>query len=62
MRRELYSKVADVMPGFSNMNVNEKFVYLMCNENQQILTWVGKFLYSAFELRSEVRLNNDKLP
>src|SRR6056300_1576225 len=55
MRRELYSKVADVMPGFSNMNVNEKFAYLMCNENQQILTWAGKFLYSAFELRSEVR-------
>jgi hypothetical protein len=57
MRGELYSKVVNVMPEFSTMDINRKFVFLTCNENQQILTWVGKFLYTAFERRSEVRLN-----
>jgi hypothetical protein len=61
LRRQLYSNIVGVMPAFSNMKANEKFVFLTCNENQQVLTWVGKFLYAAFEQRSEVRPNSDKL-
>jgi hypothetical protein len=53
MRRDLYTKVAYVMPEFSNMDNAGKFVFLTCNENPQILTWVGKFLYNAFEQRNK---------
>ena len=36
-----------------NMNDDEIFLFLKCNKDQQILTWVGKFIHKSFKDRAE---------
>jgi len=50
-RAKLFVKISTVIPEFELMPVNEKFIFLMCCDNEQVLTWVGKFIYQAFEKR-----------
>ena len=59
LRHELYARVLKVMPVFYYMDDDEKFTYLICNESQQILTLVGKFIYNAFEVRNDIRKNDN---
>ena len=50
-RENLFSKLTHIAPNFIHMTDEEKF--LMCNKDQQILTWVGKFIYKSFKDRAE---------
>ena len=47
-RENLFSKLARIVPNFTDMNDNEKFLFLLCNKDQQILAWVGKFIHKSF--------------
>ena len=44
-RENLFSKLTHIAPNFIHMTDEENFIFLMCNKDQQILTWVGKFIY-----------------
>ena len=35
------------------MTDENKFVFLLENTDQQVLTWVGKFIYKSFKIRAE---------
>ena len=52
-REVLFSNVLKIHPGFSDMSDENKFVFLLENTDQQVLTWVGKFIYKSFEIRAE---------
>ena len=52
-RFDLDLKVRRFNPNYIHLNNSEKFVYLMSNKNSTILTWLGKFLYKSFKVRSE---------
>ena len=34
-------------------NGDEKFIFLLNSDDQQVLTWVGKFIYDSFKTRNE---------
>ena len=40
-------------PNFSSMTLDDKFIYILQNQDSQILTWLGKFLYRAFKKREQ---------
>ena len=52
-REVLFSNVLKIHPGFSDMSDENKFVFLLENTDQQVLTWVGKFIYKSFKTRAE---------
>ena len=52
-REVLFSNVLKIHPGFSDMSDENKFVFLLENTDQQVLTWVGKFIYKSFKIRAE---------
>ena len=52
-RENLFSKLARLVPNYTHMNDDEKFLFLMCNKDPQILTWVGKFIHKSFKDRDE---------
>ena len=52
-RENLFSKLARLVPNYTHMNDDEKFLFLMCNKDPQILTWVGKFIHKSFKDRAE---------
>ena len=51
-RHTLFSKVIEIFPYFSTLPGPEKFIFLLCNSDSKILTWVGRFIYEAFESRT----------
>ena len=51
-RRILFSKVADISPGFDNLDDVGKFVFLLTFEDAQMLTWLRKFLYKSFTIKA----------
>ena len=55
-RENLFSKLTRIAPNFIHMTDEEKFIFLMCNKDQQIPTWVGKFIYKSFKDRAEYLL------
>ena len=52
-RENLFSKLTHIAPNFIHMTDEEKFIFLMCNKDQQILTWVGKSIYKSFNDRAK---------
>ena len=52
-REVLFSNVLKFHTGFSYLSEENKFVFLLGNTDQQVLTWVGKFIYELFKVRSE---------
>ena len=52
-RENLFSKLTHKAPNFIHMTDEEKFIFLMCNKVQHILTWVGKFIHKSFKDRAE---------
>ena len=51
-REVLFSNILKFHPGFSEMSDENKFVFFHGNIDQQILTWVGKFIYISFKTRA----------
>ena len=36
---------------FNNLSEEDKFLFLMSNDDVRILNWVGKFIYHSFQIR-----------
>ena len=52
-RDVLCSKVERLFQNFSSLDGDEKFIFLLNTDDQQVLTWVGKFIYNSFKTRNE---------
>ena len=52
-RENLFSKLARLVPNYTHMNDDEKFLFPMCNKDPQILTWVGKSIHKSLKDRAE---------
>ena len=50
-RNLLYSRIIYKVPHFEHMNDNVKFEFMLTNDDQQILSWFGKYIWDSFELR-----------
>ena len=57
VRDDFYAKVENKCVGFSSLNDNEKYSFLMTNRDPYILVWLGKFLYQFFIKRNEIIQN-----
>ena len=42
-----------VTQSFMESHATDKFVYLFSSKNQQILTWLGKFIHKSLSSRNE---------
>ena len=38
---------------FQSLNDVEKFTFLLSNPDNQLIVWIGKFIYICFQARSE---------
>ena len=52
-RLSLYQKLITVDREFTLLSNEDKFVYLMANRNQTVITWFAKFIYHSFHARNE---------
>ena len=55
-RRLLYSKISCKVPRFSALSDFDKFLYLLTNNDPQILTWFGKFVHQSFIAHNNIFL------
>ena len=51
-RRQLLSKIEARYNGFLSLDIHQMWSFLLSNEDCQCLTWLGKCLYDAFEIRN----------
>ena len=51
-RRQLLSKIEARYNGFLSLDIHQMWSSLLSNEDCQCLTWLGKYLYDAFEIRN----------
>ena len=56
-RLRFFSKLVTKIRNFSELDDVEKFILLMSSEDNQIVTWTGKFIYKSFNIRSRFYLN-----
>ena len=47
------SRVSQLYPQYQFLDSDQKLVFLFKIENEQLITWVGKFVYNSFCLREE---------
>ena len=47
------SRVSQLYPQYQYLDSDQKLVFLFKIENEQLITWVGKFVYNSFCLREE---------
>ena len=47
------SRVSQLYPQYQYLDSDQKLVFLFEIENEQLITWVGKFVYNSFCLREE---------
>ena len=52
-RRALFNQISEILPEFVRLPDPNRFVFLLCNEHNSILSWVGKFIYNSFNKRTE---------
>ena len=51
-RRKLLSKIEARYNGFLSLDIHQMWSFLLSNEDCQCLTWLGKYLYDAFDIRN----------
>ena len=52
-RYHLFTRLKTVYPQFESLPNEEKCLLLLPSQDNQIMIWVGKFIYKSFVLRSE---------
>ena len=55
LRHGLFDKMCNQYKIFVELNQLEKFIYLFTLEDNQALTWLGKFIYKSFEIRLDLQ-------
>ena len=56
-RQTLITQVSSLYPQFLDMDEQHAFLFLITNEDPNILTWTGKFIYSAFVKRRSLNID-----
>ena len=56
-RLRFFSNLMTKIRNFNELDDVEKFILLMSSEDNQIVTWTGKFIYKSFNIRSRFYLN-----
>ena len=51
-RQELFEKISNLFPQFQHMDNNDKFVFVLCYPDPNLLTAVGKFIHTCLQLRN----------
>ena len=52
-RLVLYRKLDTTDPEFTLLSDRDKFVYLMGNRNENVMTWFAEFVHQSFHVRNE---------
>ena len=52
-RQRLFLMINEKKQNFQSLNDVEKFTFLLSNPDNQLLVWIGKFIYKCFQTRSE---------
>ena len=55
-RNILFDKIGNKYTFFSNFDSAEKFIFLLSIQDPQVLAWLGRFTFDAFELHREFNL------
>ena len=55
-RTTLFNKIDELYPVFIKFNNHQKFIFLMTNTNEQLVTWVAKFIHDAMHQRAVYHL------
>ena len=58
-RAHFFTKVTRAYPEFESLSNIEKCDFVLSNQDNQLMTWAGKFIYKSFARRSEI-LNGSK--
>ena len=51
-RQELFEKISNLFPQFQHMDNTDKFVFMLCYPDPNLLTAFGKFIHTCFQLRN----------
>ena len=49
----LFSKINCLFQNFNSLDDEDKFTFLLSNKDQQVLTWVGKFIHNSFKIKTD---------
>ena len=52
-RQRLFLMINEKKQNFQSLNDVEKFTFLLSNPDNQLIVWIGKFIYKCFQARSE---------
>ena len=48
-REYFFQKISRVSDGFTHLNNEEKFSFILNNDDPQCLSWLGEFLHQSLE-------------
>ena len=52
LRAHLFNAIIKYFPSFSNLTTEHKFIWLMSNEDEYVISVCSQFIYNAFQKRS----------
>ena len=58
-RAHFFTEVIRAYPAYESLSNIEKCDFALSNQDNQLMTWAGKFIYKSFARRSEI-LNGSK--
>ena len=58
-RAHFFTEVIRAYPEYESLSNIEKCEFALSNQDNQLMTWAGKFIYKSFARRSEI-LNGSK--
>lgn len=50
LRQSFYDKISSISPSFISLTGQEKYVFLFRSQNEQIFTWLGKYIHMCFNM------------
>ena len=50
----LFSRITTMFPDFQTLANHEKFIFMLCYPDRELLTIVGKFIYNCFQVRNSL--------
>ena len=59
-RNELYSEIRKTTNHFDNLTADQKFIFIMTNEDHGIINKLAKYIYNAMKKRKHTELINQK--
>ena len=54
-RKRLYKQLADMHDDITEMDDSEKFIWLLKQENNNCIHWIGNYIHSAMKTRKRFK-------